>query len=138
MGIVPRAGLPQWSPVRQKKKRRKKFDGTFKAEPPTRASSSDPWPPAFSVVPGSSHALGLGLGGKPESGLSSPLSAPQLITSSGSPSQTLGKLRLPTISGLQIREEGGEVGEVATLAAGEHANCERRALCRIALPVSSE
>lgn len=46
---------------------------------------------------GSNQALGLGLGGKPESGLSSPLSARQLIPS-GSSSQTFGKFNCLTIS----------------------------------------
>lgn len=66
-----------------------------------RPSSSDTGltAPGLSVPAGSSQAPGLGLGGSPESGLSSPLSALQLITSSGSPSHTSGKFNLPTIAG---------------------------------------
>lgn len=91
---------------------------------PTRASSSDTGltPPAFSAPPGSSQALGLGLGGSPESGLSSPLSAPQLIMSSGSPSHTLGKFKLPTISGYrnklqQLQRAKGELRKEERLQA---------------------
>lgn len=62
-----------------------------------RLRTRKPLPSSLSAGPGSSQALGLGLGGKPESGLSSPLSALQLI-SSGSPSHTFGKFNLPTIS----------------------------------------
>lgn len=121
MVLFPRAGLPQWSPAWPEKN----LDGTFEAQPPTLPSSSELWPPAFSAVPGSSHALGLGLGGKPESGLSSPLSAPQLITS---PSQTLGKLRLPTISGLQVREERRRRGRRRCNAGGARASERARKL----------
>ena len=73
-----------------------------------RPSSSDTGltPPAFSAHTGSSQAPGLGLGGSPESGLSSPLSALQLI-SSGSASHTWGKFNLPTISGTRLLNSSG-------------------------------
>lgn len=67
-------------------------------EPLPSSSDTGLTPPAFSAHTGSSQALGLGLGGNPESGLSSPLSALQVM-SSGSPSHTFGKFNLPTISG---------------------------------------
>lgn len=66
-------------------------------EPLPSSSDTGLTPPAFSAHTGSSQALGLGLGGNPESGLSSPRSALQLM-SSGSPSHTFGKFNLPTIS----------------------------------------
>lgn len=55
-------------------------------------------PASVSADPGSNQALGLGLDGNPESGLSSPLSDLQCMFSGPSPSDTFGKFNLPTIS----------------------------------------
>lgn len=94
-------------------------------EPLPSSSDTGLTAPAFSAHAGSSQALGLGLGGNPESGLSSPLSALQLM-SSGSSSQTFGKFNLPTISSEKLlnSSERGACCDRETFP-----NCNRSSSC---------
>lgn len=71
----------------------------FTKEPFPSSSDTGLEPRAFSGHAGGSQALGLGLGGSPESGLSSPRSARLQLIARGSPSShALRKFSLPTIS----------------------------------------